>query len=174
MAKNLKQVVAKSASMSSKHFGKGRISLQESLQKAVIGFQRRPGRIGALGKPTEEVRVVPPAQVPKPKQKRPATPVRTKSSGVARSTQIIRADGPLGLPWVPGPPRKRSKAKPSKPNFQPAKKKVQPGKSSVQKKKAEPETSNATSRRILLHEGQPRFEGGIRFVQGGLPNLGKR
>jgi len=30
------------------------------------------------------------------------------------------------------------------------------------------------SSNILPYEGQPRFEGGIRFFQGGLPELGKR
>jgi len=190
VAKRVKIVTAKSDSMSSKHFGKSRIPLGETLQRAAINFQSRPGRMAVLGKPTVEVRVVSPAQVPKPKPKSPPPSVRPKSSGSGGSTRALRSEGAIGLPWVSGPPKKW-KAK-----VQPANGKVQPEKSKVQIKrrkavktvkvlrslvingKLEQDWFDGPaprpSRKILTHEGQPRFEGGIRFVQGGHPSLGKR
>ena len=119
----------------------------------------------------------------KPKPKLPLAP-RPKSSGDDGNIRVIRQDTPgLGLPWVPGPSRKRkAKIQPAKAKVQLEKRKaiktVKALRSCVINGKLEQALFDGPAPRpspkIQTHEGQPRFEGGIRFVQGGLPFLGKR
>lgn len=50
-------------------------------------------------------------------------------------------------------------------------------KSKVPPRRLEVQTGNPLAgkgRRILEHDGHPRFQAGIRFLQGGLPELGRR
>jgi hypothetical protein len=153
----------------SSRFYKGRkFPLEEALKLASTNSGHLSAKTSTLGKPTEDVRVVSPTAISKstPKSSRPA--VRPKVFNGGGIIRTIRAIAPnAGLPWVPGPSKKRkAKVQPDKAKVQPDKLKVQWGKKA--------NTSRVPSRKILVHEGQPRFEGGIRFVQGGLPYLGKR
>jgi hypothetical protein len=149
------------AEASRRFYQRQKLPLAEALALASPVISRSTS-IRALAKPTEEVRVVT-AEAPKPKVNSPVPSNRSKSSDGGSSIRTIRQDAPgLGLPWVPGPPTPKKR-----------KRTVQPQKAKTPTKK-ESQPPAVANRKILFHEGQPRVEAGIRFVQGGLPYLGKR
>jgi len=149
---------------SSRFYQRQKLPLSEALALASPVI-RRSTNTRALAKPSDEVRVVS-AAIPQPKLNSPSPSKRAKPPGTGENIRVLCQDAPgLGLPWVPGPLKRR------KPKAQPKNAKA---KTATPRKKDGTPAVGAAPRTILLHEGQPRFEGGIRFVQGGLPYLGKR
>jgi len=143
-------------------FYKGqRLPLTEALMLACPVSRRSP-TVRALAKPVKEVRVVPPPPT-EPKLKVPVQSKRTKSSDRVDNIRVLREEVPgMGVPVVRGPRKERkSKAAPQQPNSNAA---PQQPKAKKKKKRKTP----------FLHEVQPRSDGWIKFVQGGLPFLGRR
>ena len=144
------------------NFYKGRrVPLEESLALAAINTTPRPPKSSPLGLPKETVRVVPASAVPvKPKRK--CIPL---SVGAKTSAKAIRPEFP------PRPtlerPEPLSIPKQAKPQSVAMKPKPETIGAAVKKGK-----KSSRVPPVLL--GQRRFEGGIVWVQGGLPFQGKR
>ena len=80
------------------------------------------------------------------------------------------ADDPLSKPKSTND--HLSKSKPKSPSVKPTK--VSAKTSEAKSKSERSKRKKRKSPRILPYDGQPRFEAGIRIVQGGSPGLGKR
>ncbi len=141
------------------------LPLEEALKLAKISPPRSPAQVKPLGKPKKEIVVVrgsakslrDPA-IPKPEKPKKKRKDRRWSVGSASSgNRILRNPGFLKPTTVVLP----ASSEPVPSNL-----KSDPRSTSgrTNKPNAAPPT----------FDGQPRFEGGIRFVQGGLPELGRR
>lgn len=146
-------------------FYKGRsCSLDEALMRAAVATRPHIDTPRALGKPQQEIRVVPASAVPARGTKSTRRSAMTEfNAGGSRRT--VRAKSPeSGLPWVKGPEKEELPVAP--PPIQIKKSIVKPKKNAKKKKNKKKLPS--------MNKGQLRSEGGIKFVQGGLPFLGKR
>jgi hypothetical protein len=126
------------------------VPLEEALALAKISPPRPPAKPKPLGRPKQQIVVVPASA-------RPSKKSRKKKE---------RKRWYVGSPTPGGVLRPSLSPKPASAN--PALRAEAPPASS--------KTQRAKSPRPLrpAYDGQPRFEAGIRFVQGGLPELGRR
>lgn len=140
------------------------LPLEEALELAKISPPTRPARVKPLGKPKQEIVVIKGAAIDR---RQPGNRKRKKKKKNKKK-----------LPWSVGSDRSGSvlrRVRPPKPTIVvlpetsgpvPSNLKLDPRQTSRPSNK--PRTAAPT------YDGQPKFEGGIRFVQGGLPELGRR
>lgn len=141
-------------------FYKGRsCPLNEALMRAAIATRPSKDTPRALGKPQQEILVVAPNAVPARRAKITPRTIVTEFK-VAGSRKAFQAKFPdSGLPWVKGP--EKEGVSESHPQAQ------------TKKSTAKPNERGKSKKLPSMSRGQPRFGGGIKFVQGGLPFLGK-
>jgi hypothetical protein len=145
------------------------VPLEEALALARISPKLRPAKKKPLSVPDQEIVVIPAAIASLQRSSGRKKKSIPWSVGHATSRSVIRPK----FPPIAAPGPEPVKPKPSK--LVNTKTKVVPRKQKMSLKrpaqKGKPKKSYSFSSGF---EGQPRFEGGIRFVQGGLPELGKR
>lgn len=136
-----------------------------ALMQAKAGPKSRPARAKPLGSYRGIVAVtaseVAHSASGSKRSKLPWAAGRSQSGGVLRRKAQLRRSQPAPTERVPAP--QNSSAKKAVPANQSRQKKPTP---KQKKPKREPSARK--------YDGQPRFEGGFRFVQGGLVELGKR
>lgn len=141
------------------------LPLEQALERAKIGPKARPAKADPLGSYRGVVAVAPSeATHPRSSRKRK----KAWAIGHLHSASVLR----------PKPqPQRSPKSAPAErvpvPQHSPAKKAV-PLNQSRQKQPAPQQSKPKRKSLPRKYDGQPRFEGGFRFVQGGLPELGRR
>jgi len=141
------------------------LPLEQALAKAKIGLRPCPAKADPLGSYRAVVAVAPSeATHPRSSRKRK----KAWAVGHLHSASVLRPKTQARRS-----PKTAPIARVSVPEDSPVKK-AAPINHSRQKQAAPQQKKPKRKSPPRRYDGQPRFEGGFRFVQGGLPELGKR
>lgn len=141
------------------------LPLEQALAQAKIGPKARPVKAAPLGSHRAVVAVAPSEDThPRSSRKRE----KVWAVGHLHSASVLRPKAQ---------PRRSQKSAPAErvPIPQNSPKKEAIAANQNRQKQAAPKQSKPKRKSPLRrYDGQPRFQGGFRFVQGGLPELGRR
>ena len=146
------------------------LPLEEALTQATVSPTLKPAKKKPLGPPKQEIVVIPGAYAaPKPGSKS-WQKKKSRSIGSAHSGSLLR-NPKIQKKAVPSP--EPSKVDASRRDVSKSKL-VTPSRKSKQVRSAKNLKPDRYASVKSRYDGQPMFEDGVRVVQGGLPELGRR